>query len=182
MYANKITPKAGFRLNRISVVSRVIQWVLAIFLLFTIWIFCRGGLLNWWLNRTHETFFQAIRSSYPYGSPLHLVSTLILVAWYWNLIRLFRLYQRGLIFAAQSIQVLKTLGYICLVGGIYFAGVNFVARLLQSPLTTAARLSQIPLASPVDTVVTYRIGFLNFDFGTGMDFGPILSFFDVCNG
>jgi len=96
-----------------------------------------------------------------------------LCIWYWKLAQLFRLYERGQIFTAATIRCIRQLGLICVTGAVFVSGAHFFPKQLVPPI------SQTPLPPGVTEKVTVilspHFGFFSFDFGTGVDFGLILS-------
>ena len=98
----------------------------------------------------------------------------VLCFWYWKLKQLFRLYERGQIFGAETILVIKSLGLLCVLGGIF----KSLMRLIGSQIEIARPHLPPHLPPGVTgtlTVKTYQMGFFSFDFGTGIDFGLLLA-------
>lgn len=156
MNANGITPKVNFRLNRIKVVSRIVQVIIFCILVFTIWILLRG-VLSLFRERDIGLIWREI---------LAYTSTIVLCFWYWELAQLFRLFARGLIFAAQTIRCLKILGLLCVIGWVVRVSTQIAFQNYSLP----------PFhPSPGVKVAVYHIGFFSFDFGTGIDFGLLLA-------
>ena len=96
-------------------------------------------------------------------------SMLLMFFWFWKLSQLFRLYERGMIFAAETIRIIKVLGLICIIGWMTLVAVRFTPRPEPVPhqLPPGAHLVK---ADSVEKHY-FRMGFLSFDFGTGIDFG-----------
>lgn len=93
---------------------------------------------------------------------------LVTAYWFWKLGRLFRFYERGLIFASATIRCIKMLGLVCIIGWAINLGSSFMAT--QYP-------RQEIILHPGQTmgpVHHYYMGFFSFDFGTGVNFGPFM--------
>jgi hypothetical protein len=108
---------------------------------------------------------------------LFVVLQILLWFWYWRLSRLFHCYERGMIFSSESIRCIKILGLVWLTGWLILTGSHFLPH-------TASNFQSAPHAeaagakatSPsIVTHINYRMGFFTFDFGTGIDFGPLLA-------
>jgi hypothetical protein len=97
-------------------------------------------------------------------------------AWYWKLTRLFHLYEHGVIFAAEAIRCIKTLGLLCVIGWT-FATVLHLLRLYPLSKTPVPPSALPQGVAPHITTLNhaYRMGFFTFDFGTGIDFGWLLT-------
>ena len=93
-------------------------------------------------------------------------SVCLLLFWFWKLAQLFRFYERGQIFAAETIRCIKVLGLICLVGWVVMVSARFMPRPEMMP--------QNPPVGAKSVIVkkqSFNMGFVSFDFGTGIDFG-----------
>ncbi len=158
MNANDIPSQARVRLKRIKTASRIARWTVLGFLAFAGWRFLWGNYSQF----GHTTDLQSV------GSRFAMLSCeVVLCFWYWKLAQLFRFYERGMIFASETISCIKDLGCLWVAGWIFMAASHF----LYQP-----RLFQPSTHPPGVTVVThsYHMGFLSFDFGTGIDFGFLL--------
>jgi hypothetical protein len=91
---------------------------------------------------------------------------LLICFWFWKLAQLFRLYERGLIFAAETIRCIQVLGVVCLAGWLMIAVAHFTPPRPQPVYNAPPGVTVV-----VKTTTTYRMGFFSFDFGTGIDFG-----------
>jgi hypothetical protein len=126
MNANENSPKADSRLSRIKIVSRIARLIVFCFFVFTI---C-------FLLKVVFGLFRERDSNILTHEFLLIILQGVLCVWYWKLAQLFRLYENGLIFAAETIRCIKFLGLLCAVdwdsGGL-FAGLTliFVAWLLK---------------------------------------------------
>jgi hypothetical protein len=168
MNANEISPKASARLNRIKIVSRIARLGVIGFLLFAIWF-----LLRVWIFQGTPVLFDKLNAAsakaahqYPLflcTGILSLITPLILCVWYWKLAQLFYYYERGLIFAVKTIRCIKFLGLLCVINWML---VSTIHLLLQE---TGPGLFQPSSSQPM-----YRMEFFSFDFGWGIDFGPLL--------
>lgn len=165
MNANENSSKAGSRLNRIKIVSRIARLLAIGFLLFTIWFLLRV----WIFQGTPVLFdkFNAASAKATHQYPLFLcvgilslITPLILCAWYWKLAQLFHYYERGLVFTVKTIRCIKFLGLLCVINWML---VSTVRLLLQDQ------------PSPSRPMCHIRMEFFSFDFGWGIDFGPLLA-------
>ena len=159
MNANEISIKANPRLKRIRIVSRIAKYACLIFLVYSIWPFIR-----FWT--------QSFRlPNHAYELPLMMLQ-IVLWIWYWKLSRLFNYYERGLIFAAETISCIKILGLLCLIGWMINLGFHF----LLPPMPHAQNSPPEPgrIASVQTSSVVSRMGFFMFDFGTGINFAQLL--------
>jgi hypothetical protein len=159
MNANEISPKAGVRLNRIKILSRIAQVIVFCFFVFTIWFLLRGIFS---LFRQHDfgLFWRQILGN---------IYTIVLCVWYWELAQLFRCFARGLVFAAKTIRCLKVLGVLCAIGWAVKLSIHIAFQHYSFPAFHP---------SPGVMVVkqqVYQMGFFSFDFGTGIDFGLLLA-------
>ncbi|HEY1719537.1 MAG TPA: DUF2975 domain-containing protein [Verrucomicrobiae bacterium] len=158
MNANEITPKANVRLYRIKIASRIAKWNVFVFFLFAV---C----FLFFLIPSSALHFKLLWF-------LSFIYQIVLCVWYWKLAQLFRLYERGQIFAAETIRSIKKLGLICVVGAIFKSAIHFFPKpQFPSPQTS------LPPGVTITTTTfhTFQIGFFSFDFGTGVDFGLILT-------
>jgi hypothetical protein len=158
MNANEIAPKANPRLNRIRAVSRIAKYVCFVFFAFSI-----GMSVSFAL---HSAKFKPDVGQYFLAS----LFDAIVCIWYWKLTRLFRFYEQGLIFAAGTIRCIKTLGVLCVIGGIVTSVLHFLPRYLPP---TSAPLP--PGVTVTRTVHSFHMSLFSFDFGTGIDFGVLLA-------
>jgi hypothetical protein len=158
MNTNEISPKTNPRLRQIRTVSQIAKWSVFVFFLFAVGLSLCVSL----------------------SSFLHLSLRVILVffyqialcLWYWKLTQLFRLYERGQIFAAGTIRCIKKLGLICLAGAAFKSAIHFFPKPTFSPPQAS-----LPPGVTITTtgIHTFQMGFFTFDFGTGVDFGLIFS-------
>jgi hypothetical protein len=159
MNANEISPQPNLRMNRIKIVSRITKYVSYVFLTFSIG-------FNFWFVSSPLLAFKAN----VWRALLMVVFQIVLWVWYWKLARLFHFYERGLIFAAETIRCIKTLGLLCVMGWTLGSALHFVPR--PEPQPQAALPPGVTIVK--QTTHTYRMGFFSFDFGTGIDFGPLV--------
>ena len=160
MNANEITPKCNIdRLHRIQIVSRIVRYVILALLGFTIGI--------WLLSCFHSSPSASSWTLEDLGHALlQLLLTAALGYWYWNLAKLFRFYERGLIFAAETIHCIKTLGFLCAINWLLLLVLNIANRWFPVPP---------PPPLPPDVKVTvvksgFSMGFFSFSIG-GINFG-----------
>lgn len=145
------------RFNRIKLVSRLFRWFVLANLAFNVgfWVlFSTSGLIQFTLL-----------------SVLGVVSTLLMFFWFWKLAHLFRIYERGLIFAAETIRCIKVLGVVCLTGWLVLFAAHFTPRPEPVPHTYPAGVKVERVKGEKVTQHSYRMGFLSFDFGSGIDLG-----------
>jgi len=167
MNANEIAPKTNLRMNRIRTVSRIAKIVMLGLLIFTLYFPIRTYI------------FQILSPSFKRGGfslpdVLTTISQIILWVWYWKLFQLFKLYERGLIFSAQTIRCIKILGVLCAVGWALMT----LLQILPHPLPSSQIIqTHPPEAAVIEGVIvsSYRMGFFSFDFGTGINFGLLFA-------
>jgi hypothetical protein len=161
MNSNDVAPKPkNLRLYRIETVSRIVRFVILGFLVCTI-----GFLLLlplWSAKAWSETSFERLG--------LQVVVDVLLCVWYWKLAGLFHFYERGLIFASETIQRIKLLGVLCVINWLLLTCRHL---LLPAP----AMLPAIP-ASPHVTVgppfQVLSLGFFSFSI-YGINLGLLLA-------
>ena len=160
MNANEISPKTSPRLNRIQKVSRIFRYVVLANLVFNV---------GFWL--------LMFPSSVANGTGITIrglfvnFSMLLMFFWFWKLAQLFRLYERSMIFAAETIRCIKVLGMICVIGWMALVAVRFMPPPEPVPHILPAG-NELVKAAPVEKHY-FRMGFFSFDFGTGIDFGTL---------
>jgi hypothetical protein len=162
MNAKEISPKANARLKRIRIVSRIAKYACLIFLVYSIW-----PLIRFWT----PSALSLPKDNVEYVL-LSMIFQIVLWIWYWKLSRLFNYYERGLIFAAETIRCIKIMGLMCLIGWMINSALHFLPPLvphLQNSLPAPGRLAPIKTSS-----IYLRMGFFSFDFGTGINFGQLL--------
>ena len=162
MNANDVSSKGSARLHRIKIVSRIVRLGVISFLLFTIWFLSRV-----WIFQGTPVLFDKLNAAsakaahqYPLflcTGILSLITPLILCVWYWKLAQLFYYYERGLIFAVKTIRCIKFLGLLCVVNWMLVSTIHLLLQDQPSPSQPMRRLE-----------------FFSFDFGWGIDFGPLL--------
>lgn len=163
MNANGNSPKANARLNRIKIVSRIVRYTVLALFVFTIgfWLLSIFSSASFW---TAKDLGRAL---------LDVLLITVLGFWYWNLAKLFRFYECGLIFAAKTIKCIKTLGVLCAVNWLLLLVLNLVNRWFPAPPP--------PLPPDVkETVVKsgFSTGFFSFSIG-GINFGFLLAGFVI---
>ena len=93
-----------------------------------------------------------------------------LVIWYWSLAKLFGLYAQGRIFDSEAIRWIRRAGICCVLGWLFNPAQAFIfSQNFYKP-------QSVPVV-PGMTVVSvhnYRMGFFDFDFGFGIDFGLLV--------
>lgn len=171
MNAKENSIQSSPKLKQIQTVSRVAKFLALGFLVFT------AGFMLLMTAQTVGALFQHSSANAP-GSPsgdfgANLTRALaawgfqiVLCLWYWKLSRLFRCYERGLIFAAESIGCIKVLGALFLWGGLF---TTILHSLPKPPLPVLQK------GVTITATHTYQMGFFKFDFGTGIDFGLLLA-------
>ena len=172
MNANEHIPKTNPRLNRIRTVSRFTRWIFFLFFINMVWFFFQPVAFNFWSNykATHSISEAIFPRNLHFRKLLEWIYPIFVAVWYWKLVQLFRFYERGLIFAAETIQTLKILGVLCAVGSIISSIIRLINKLYFPP--------QPHLLSPgttVSAVKVFKLGFFSFDFGTGIDFGVLMA-------
>src|ERR1700679_970591 len=164
MNAKEILPKVEVRLQRIKFVSQIAKYICFGFLLFSI---------------GFNLLFFAPRGAV-WRELLLAGFQIILWAWYWKLSRVFRFYERGMIFAAETIRSIKTLGLLWVMGWLLLTILHFSPpaptqiQAILPPATTSSDGTTRIIKTHV-TRTHYQMGFFTFIFGTGIDFGPLLA-------
>jgi hypothetical protein len=153
--ANEISLKAKIRLNRIKIVGRIVKYVFWAFFLFSI------GLNLFIFGNGH------ILKASGKLAPIIIGSQIILAFWYWKLARLFRLYERGLIFTSETIRCIKILRILCVAG----SSLGLVTCLLGSLRPSGITSESVFTITRGASTHTFHTGCFSFDFGTGIDFG-----------
>ena len=154
MNENEISPKTDSRLNRIKLVSRIVRYVVLANLVFNVCFFFVGR--HGFYLGLHEISMR---------SYLNILLLGLASFWFWELASLFRLYERGLFFGAEAIRCIKILGIVCLCGWLTMVALHFAPYPVM----------QFPNVQPgTQVVIVQRDALFSFNFGTGVDFGPLL--------
>jgi hypothetical protein len=158
------------RLNRIRLVSRIAKYISLIFLIWSV------GFSFYSIGWTHAL---AIKSNEWRTIPA-ILFTFVLWLWYWKLSRLFHFYERGLIFAADSIRCIKTLGLLWVIGWMLLGPLNSFLRPAPTTQTQPAVSSGNASNGNSPRIISVRsfkvrMGFFSFNFGTNFDFGGLLA-------
>jgi hypothetical protein len=147
-----------------------------------------------------HTILPAPGPNHVWHDGLWILYQISMWVWYWKMARLFRFYERGRIFAAETIRCIKTLGLLCVAGWLLgsitrelpaqsaprwgvlppqFTVTNLTTLMDATnvnkfmALTTNADYAILHLQGPSSHVTrVHYIGFFSFDFGTGVNFGP----------
>ena len=155
-------------MNRIRIVSLIAKIVMLGLFIFTLYrtFFCRifstGGFSLLEILRIHpsDTYYIIL-----------MFFQIILLVWYWKLFRLFSLYEHGLVFSAQTVRCIKTLGILCAVGWVLMT----LLQILPHPLPPSPITQTSPPGVAVVVRYSYMMGFFSFDFGTGVNFGLLFA-------
>ena len=166
-------PRSNFnpRLNRIRIVSRIAKYISLAFLVWFIG-------FSFYSISPSLAHAPGIKSNEWRTLPAVLF-TLVLCLWYWKLSRLFHFYEQGLIFAADSIRCIRTLGLLWVVGWMLLTPLNGLLHPSPSigpqPTVSSASASNEP-SRHIVSVRSFRVrmGFFSFNFGTNFDFGRLL--------
>lgn len=161
MNATEIAPQTSqTRLDRIKTVSRIMRYVVLANLVFNVGFFL--------------LFSKPSVAEFTLHGFLLFSAGLLMLFWFWKLAQLFGYYEQGMIFAAKTIRCIKILGIVCVCGWMMMVMIR-VAPHAETMSYQPPEASQGGRAQ-VTTVVkhVYRMGFLSFDFGTGIDFGFLL--------
>ena len=166
MNANEVSQKIDVRLQRIKFVSRIAKYICFGFLLFSIG-------FNLLFFAPKATVWREL---------LWAGFQIILWAWYWKLSRVFRFYERGMIFAAETIRSIKTLGLLWVMGWLLLTVLHFlppaptqIQAILPPATTSSDGTTRIIKTHVTRTHYQIQMGFFTFNFGTGIDFGPLLA-------
>jgi len=164
---NELPSKRNPRLNRIRLVSRIAKYISLIFLIWSVGFSCFS------IAFTHA---PAIKSNEWRTIPV-ILFTFVLWCWYWELSRLFHFYERGLIFAADSIRCIKILGLLWVIGWMLLGPLNSFLRHAPTSQTQPAVSSGNASNGNSPRIIAvrkFRMGFFSFNFGTNFDFGRLL--------
>jgi hypothetical protein len=167
MNANEISPKTNPRLNRIRTVSRIVRLVILGILAFTIgyYLFCCFVLWS-------PPSWNRVKFTIP--------TEIILCLWYWKLAELFHFYERGLVFATETIRCVKILGYLCIINWVIMSVIQSWVRLILSrgvPMPLPPHPPQgfiIQVVQPTNIEPFFKMGFFNFSIGR-ISFGLLLA-------
>jgi hypothetical protein len=157
-------------LKRITAASRIAKYICFGFLFFSI------GFNLLFLIR-----FSAASNATPWHELPVAAFQIIFWLWSWKLFQVFRGYERGRIFAEETIGSVKTLGVLYVVGWLLLTALHFLRQ--KPALTQTAPPPGVTLMSgptqitqiTSQTKINYRMGFFTFNFGTEIDVGPLLA-------
>ncbi|HTL72876.1 MAG TPA: DUF2975 domain-containing protein [bacterium] len=161
MNATVIAPTTtNSRLKRIQKVSRIFRYFVLANLVFN------AGFWLLFLPR-----WSSGRFTITVRGVLMFITEPLLFYWFWKLAQLFRLYERGQIFAAETIRCIKVLGMVCIIGWMALLALRFTPRpdfVVHNPPAGVKVMTETRSETRL-----FRMGFFSFDFGTGIDFGPL---------
>ena len=175
MNANEMTPKCNIdRLHRIKIVSRIVRYVIIGLFVFSVGsTLLFGGFPAWRL----EMF------NYPRLFAWCLLASLFQVvmwAWYWKLAKLFQYYERGLIFATESIRCIKVLGVLCVLGWFMSTDLYLISVHDDVVLQPNVALPHVTVSAPTTVPAlmknahSFKVGFFGFSVD-GVNFGLLLN-------
>jgi hypothetical protein len=103
---------------------------------------------------------------------MFILLQVLLCVWFWKLAQLFHFYERGLIFASETIRCMKTLGLLCVINWLFL---TITSSFFSHPVITKPP-SVLPLGVKVvvTSVKTHSLGFFSFNIG-GINFGMLLA-------
>ena len=157
MNTTEISPKANARLNRIKIVSRIVRYVI---------------LANIILNLGFWLFYVSPLSGDLGRSVLFIMLEILVCIWFWKLAQLFHYYERGLIFASETIRCIKTLGLLCVINWLLM---TMAGRFLSHPVAAKLPMVLPPDVKVVTTMVkAHSFGFFSFNIA-GVNFGMLLA-------
>ena len=164
MKANEISPKSNAWLQRIKTVSRIVKYATLGLFVLSIGGFLLIGLPTWHL----ETF-----KNYPVWFVLVSLPQAVSWVWYWMLARLFDFYERGLIFASETIRCIRTLGVLCVLEWLLINIQYFISdhHSMPNPSVAAAPHISISALAPLEL---FKVGFFSFSIGP-VKFGLLLA-------
>jgi len=146
-------------MNRIRIVSRVVRYVILANIILSV---------GFWLMHTSPSSFSG--SSGDFGrSVMFILLQVLLCVWFWKLAQLFHFYERGLIFASETIRCLKTLGLLCALNWLCS---TITSSFFSRPVTTPPPV--LPAGAKVVAVKHISLGFFSFNLG-GIHFGMLLA-------
>ena len=163
MNANNISPQNDGGLNRIKRISRLVRYVVLVNLIFSVGIFIVV------YSRYYLEFPKPSTGTFLTIS-LDILLEAFVFLWFWELARLFRFYEQGLIFAAQPIRCIKKLGIICLFGWLTMVALKFTPRI-------PSQFSNVPKGGTVVVVTSIPYDpFVSTPVlpGKGIDFGLLV--------
>lgn len=149
------------RLHRIQTVSRLVRMIMLGFFIFTIGYFVLHLMAmaspRAWLEASAPERWEGLG----HMASMLAMETLVCV-WYWQLARLFRLYERGLIFANETIRCIKTLGLLCIINwGMAVAG-HCLAYIGPTPISSAGATIRFVPSSFSMGFFSFSINYVNF--------------------
>jgi hypothetical protein len=159
---NPETKPVSPRLQRIQLVSRIVRYAILGCLILAVVPFL--FIFFWWTPPPSWSISHLLH-------PLLMIPTqAVLCLWYWKLAKLFHFYERGLIFAAETIRCIQTLGILCVINWLLLSAYNVLGRIFPPPP---------PPALPPHVTVTavespFRIGFFTFSIA-GFNLGLLLA-------
>ena len=156
MNATEVSPKTNARLNRIQIVSRIVRYVI---------------LANIILNLGFWLFYVSPLSGDLGRSVLYVLLEILVCIWFWKLAQLFHYYERGLIFASETIRCIKTLGLLCVINWLLL---TMAGRFFSHPLAAKLPTALPPGVKIMTTVKAHSFGFFSFNIA-GVNFGMLLA-------
>jgi hypothetical protein len=163
MNANGIAPQNSARLQRIKIVCRIVKYAMLGLFVFSIGIFLLLSLPTWRLEtlKMHPVWFVLVN-----------LPNLVLWVWYWKLARLFDYYERGLIFASETIRCIRTLGVLCVLSWM-LKNINYFISSHPKPIQPIAASPhvQIGVLAPLEL---FKMSFFSFSIGP-INFGLLLA-------
>jgi len=155
------------RLTRIQTISRVIRLAILGILAFTIGYYLYCCLVLW-----GPPSWERVKFTIP--------AEVVLCLWYWKLADLFHFYERGSIFAKESIRCIKTLGYLCIINWLTIYAIHALVQFVPSsgePLPLPKHLQQNITVYYTTTQAVepmFRMSFFSFSI-LGINFGYLLA-------
>ena len=162
MNANEISPKTNARLQRIKTISRIVRYVVLGFFVVSI-----GFILVCLLCSFDRPSYLPVPTIG--NTVVGLSLDIVLCFWYWNLAKLFWFYERGLIFVAEAIRCIKTLGLLCVIGCLLKSALHILGQLF--PPTPP---STLPPGVTVRAITSYGFDFFSFTIA-GINVGLLLA-------
>jgi hypothetical protein len=137
MNANKLSPKADVRMNRIQKVSKCIRLFLQCS--FWFWLVILIGQIMWaFALDAHPNNPHAVPPKIACLEMTRMILRLtIIVLCNLSLLKLFRLFENGILFTAKSVRCLQILGGLCVAKWLLELSFSFLLANAESPLVTA---------------------------------------------
>lgn len=162
MNATEMTSKSvNPRLKRIKTVSRIVRMVILGCFSFTIgyflWHQVLMASLRAWLDASAKERWDGLGHM-----AIMVAMETLLCFWYWKLAKLFQFYERGLIFANETIRCIKTLGLLCIINWVFAVVGHYLSYLGPTPISSAGVTIKYVPSSFSMGFFSFSINYINF--------------------